>query len=343
MIRSRRILVAVASGASLAILLGAAPSFAGSRPCTEPSPVPAADVQSTIIARNLRSTPLTIEWDDTRGAAKHFVTLAPDETRRIQAYGNHGLMSRDARQRCLSRFVSESQLETWEIVTTLDGDYDSRTVGPFHVYVSPEYKLHESRVLQECMRVLEDNAKRLQESLPAEALQKLAVVPIWLEYEADSLYGGRYLPSQDWLAANGMTRAKAKSIEFTRSLAAFLNSKRNPLLHELAHAYHDLVLSLSDASIWSAYQHARLGGLYNAVRDSTGVWQQAYAMQNYAEFFAELSEAYFGTNDLFPFTREDLRKYDPDSYRVVSDAWERPNVQRSKQPTTSDIRFQFSR
>ncbi len=47
-------------------------------------------------------------------------------------------------------------------------------------------------------------------------------------------------------------------------------------------------------------------------------------MSNPMEFFAELSEAYFGTNDYFPFTRDDLKAFDPESYRAISTAWERP-------------------
>jgi len=33
------------------------------------------------------------------------------------------------------------------------------------------------------------------------------------------------------------------------------------------------------------------------------------------------SEAYLGTNDFFPFTREELEKYDPVGYEMVSAAW----------------------
>ena len=93
-------------------------------------------------------------------------------------------------------------------------------------------------------------------------------------------------------------------------------------MHELAHAYHDLVLSHYYAPIWSAYQHARLSGRYNAVRHSSGRFERAYAMTDHKEFFAELSEAYFANSNFFPFTREDLKEFDPSSFRAISDAWE---------------------
>ncbi len=174
------------------------------------------------------------------------------------------------------------------------------------------------------MQVLESNVKRLLEVLPAAAWEKLPSIPIWLEYEPDKSYGAVYFGSEEWLIENGVTTAKAKSIQFTSSLAAMMGSKINPLTHEVAHAYHDLVLSPFYAPIWSVYHHARLSGRYNAVRLSSGRVERAYAMRNHAEFFAELSEAYFGYNDFFPFTREDLKEFDPSSYRVISNAWERP-------------------
>jgi hypothetical protein len=39
---------------------------------------------------------------------------------------------------------------------------------------------------------------------------------------------------------------------------------------------------------------------------------------DFLKYFADLTEAYFGKNDFFPFNREDLKKYDPS--RVSTDA-----------------------
>jgi hypothetical protein len=47
--------------------------------------------------------------------------------------------------------------------------------------------------------------------------------------------------------------------------------------------------------------------------------------------------AYFFTNDFFPFTRDDLKAFDPESYRVISDAWERPYEEASRPPVPRDI------
>ena len=37
--------------------------------------------------------------------------------------------------------------------------------------------------------------------------------------------------------------------------------------------------------------------------------------------FAEISEAYFGTNDFYPFTRAELAAYDPVGYAMLEQVW----------------------
>jgi hypothetical protein len=43
------------------------------------------------------------------------------------------------------------------------------------------------------------------------------------------------------------------------------------------------------------------------------------------EFFAELSQAYFGVGTSFPHTRDELKEFDPSTFRVIADAWEQPS------------------
>jgi hypothetical protein len=46
-----------------------------------------------------------------------------------------------------------------------------------------------------------------------------------------------------------------------------------------------------------------------------------YALNNDQEYFAEATEAYFGTNDFFPFVRAELEKQDPEMYRLLGEVW----------------------
>jgi hypothetical protein len=233
--------------------------------------------------------------------------------------------------------VSEEKQETWEIAGDVGGDYESRAVRSFPVYVAPEFRSHDGSLLERCLQVLDSNARRIEEAIPPSAWQKISRISIWLEYEPDRSYGGVYFPSREWLAENGITLAKAKSIQFTSSLATMVGHQLNPFLHELAHAYHDLVLSYSYPPVQAAFERARASGRYNAVRHSSGRWERAYAITDHLEFFAGLSEAYFGTSDFFPFTRDDLKEFDSASYRVISDAWERSFEETSRWPARPEV------
>lgn len=89
------------------------------------------------------------------------------------------------------------------------------------------------------------------------------------------------------------------------------------LIHEMAHAYHDQVLGFGFKPIVDTYNDAINSGRYQLVKHTKYPDGKAYATTNYIEYFAEITEAYFGTNDYFPFNREDLKNYDPNGYQLV--------------------------
>ncbi len=47
-----------------------------------------------------------------------------------------------------------------------------------------------------------------------------------------------------------------------------------------------------------------------------------YGLTTPMEFFAEMSEAYFGSNDFFPFNRAELKENEPAIYQLLRDVWE---------------------
>jgi hypothetical protein len=96
------------------------------------------------------------------------------------------------------------------------------------------------------------------------------------------------------------------------------------VLHELAHGYHHLVLGVKHGGIEAAYKQAVDRKLYESVEYVNGGKQKAYAMTDSKEYYAELSEAYFGKNDYFPYTRTELAKHDPVGYRLMESTWGKP-------------------
>jgi hypothetical protein len=158
-----------------------------------------------------------------------------------------------------------------------------------------------------------------------------------------------YHPSKEWLAANGYNPDKAKAVEIgnARRFIEWAPTQPAMVLHELAHAYHDQVLGFAEGRIKMAFGRAQASGDYESVDYVRGKPQRAYALVNQREYFAECTEAFFGTNDFYPFTREQLRAHDPGMFALLEEVWKYSSWVHSltgQRPTaTSAIHRQSSR
>ncbi|MFN3165887.1 MAG: metallopeptidase [Phycisphaeraceae bacterium] len=165
---------------------------------------------------------------------------------------------------------------------------------------------------------------RITKVLPADKVELLKQVPIWVELRNPYSSACQYHPSREWLEGNGYIPEKAKCVEIS-SARGFLRASRGGqpyvMLHELAHAYHDQHLGFDHAGIAEAYKAARDSGSYDEVLHVGGRSVRAYAMTDHKEYFAEATEAYFGTNDHYPFVRAELKQHDPVMFEVVKAAW----------------------
>jgi hypothetical protein len=312
----------------LAVLLGwTSAAAAAPRSCEDIPALPSTgeNTPTAIAIVNIGAARLFIRWIDFKGAELSYTILGPGEKVMQTSFKSHAWIARDERSRCVSIFVSEAVAETWTIDarSAVDRTYEDRKIEGFTVRVSPEWQ-REPALRDRCLKIMSDSLARLAEIVPAPTWQKLEQVPIWLDYEEVHFINGAYHPSRLWLIGHGMDPERAKSVQFTRNLATLIDSQPNLVLHELAHAYHDLVLGERYPAIIEAYQKALAGGLYDSVERNDGSRGRAYALKSPQEFFAELGEAYFGENDYFPFTREQLREYDADSFKVIVEAWDRP-------------------
>lgn len=93
-------------------------------------------------------------------------------------------------------------------------------------------------------------------------------------------------------------------------------------IHELSHAYYYLHYQRLYKSNMNAYQNALKKKLYTNVKNKQGRnTEKAYALTNEREYFAELAKIYWLHNYYFPFSREELRAYDPEGYLMISQAF----------------------
>jgi hypothetical protein len=95
------------------------------------------------------------------------------------------------------------------------------------------------------------------------------------------------------------------------------------VLHELAHAYHHQVLGWDHREIAAAYRRAVAGKSYESVLYFNGANKRAYGMNDAKEYFAELTEAWFGENDFYPFVRAEVLKHDPPMAELLKKTWGR--------------------
>lgn len=202
--------------------------------------------------------------------------------------------------------------------------YEKESIQGFTVLVNRQVLAHE-REASETLQELKTQLEAIARVMPSGPLTALRKVRIWVEWNKREKGGAaEFHPSAGWLEQNGYNPEKVSDIEIANS-RNFVKASRaeQPLLvlHELAHAYHFLVLGERHPGIAAAYKQAVERGLYEEVEHVRGGKRRAYALVNEKEYFAELSEAYFGKNDFYPFTRADLEKHDPVGYRLLQQVW----------------------
>jgi hypothetical protein len=304
------------------------PVVAGERSCDEAGTLRSISERTSTKIELVNPWPssTSIEWIDSAGSSTTYGALAAGERRIQPTYTTHVWVARDSDGRCLSVFVSEGNMETWRMGnSTLNAsDYHQLAIEGWKVLVSSELRMRDPQTLARCLEVLSESLRGIVKGVPRAALEKIRHVPIWLEYDDSRNHGGVYHASRAWLIENNMNPAKEKSVQFTKNLATLIATQPMMVLHELAHAYHDQVLSFQDPLIMAAYQRALSSRRYDNVERNNGRHERAYAMTDHTEYFAELSEAYFGVNDFFPFTRAQLASFDPESFDVIAAAWNRP-------------------
>ena len=183
--------------------------------------------------------------------------------------------------------------------------------------------LYADPLAAEVYRELAEDMRTVVAAVPTPAVQFLQDTKIWLELDQDAFPGGVYHPSAQWLTENGYPPKWAKGIQFgvAQNFLDWPDQQPAMLLHELTHALHDQQYDFGDPDILAVYDQAMAAGLYDSVEYVTGGFQVGYATTNQQEYLAEITEAYFWTNDFYPFDRQDLTAHDPAGLALVERVW----------------------
>jgi hypothetical protein len=204
--------------------------------------------------------------------------------------------------------------------------YEEKTIEGWRVLVNKKFARDEPALCDETLALLRHQLYQIPRMVPKEAAAKLRKVTVWVEEKEGHHPCMAYHPDAGWLRGHDMNPDKAKCVEVANARNFLTWTRQQPwmVLHELAHAYHHQFMpeGFDNGDTRDALRNAKEQKLYDSVLHINGRTQQAYALTNPQEYFAECSEAYFGTNDFFPFVRSELKKHDPAGFELMQKAWE---------------------
>ena len=202
-----------------------------------------------------------------------------------------------------------------------------RDIEGWKVHVEPALLDGEHREEgAKALAMLANHLQRIKILLPAGPLEKMQKLEIWIEHSHPTLKSKQYHPSRDWLVANRHDPRLARKVHIpqARDLLSREQMLKHPavVLHELAHAYHDQILSFDHPEIIAAYEKAKAAGHYENVLAHTGKTVKHYGLTTRQEYFAEGTEAFFYRNDFYPFVRAELKAHDPALHDLLMKIWE---------------------
>jgi hypothetical protein len=202
-------------------------------------------------------------------------------------------------------------IEGWKIIVD-----DRLTKGP------------DEELGTKALKFLEAKLVEIKAVVPAARVKELQTIAIVLDLNCGDLGPMQYHPDAGWLKANGYSTDLAKCVHLPR--AADLPTRRNineqpwVILHELAHGYHDQMLGFEEPRILAAYEAFKKSGRGDMALLFDGNRVKHYGLTDQKEFFAEMTESYFGVNDFFPFNRAELKGAEPELFELLKEIWEAP-------------------
>ncbi|NQT81759.1 hypothetical protein HQ563_01960 [bacterium] len=223
--------------------------------------------------------------------------------------------------------------------------FEIRNIEGWMVYIKKQDLLDHAADMDKAIEHLQNQLyqTRLAVPSPAAAIMQQRV-PLWVEYDSDP--GTAFHPSYKWLLERGYpSPAGLKSlvsIARAKNFCKFSLHQPWVILHELAHGYDYLYLGegrhYSIPRIEAAHKRAKKSGIYKSVLCRYSEGTKHYGITNKMEYFTENSEAYFGTNDFYPFVRAELKEHDPDCYVMLQDLWGE-DVQKQERASKSLAKF----
>jgi hypothetical protein len=200
--------------------------------------------------------------------------------------------------------------------------YHKTDIKGWTVYVNP--LLRERRAYSQLMLdLLEYKLYLIDLYMPADSLDKLKTTPIWLELESNAVPYIAYHCCKNFLKAKGLNPDKLNAVEIgsSRNFQRWQELQKFILLRYLAYSYYDKYLQNQEKQVDSAYTKTLNSGKYNSVLRFDGKKVRHPALKNPKEYFASMTESYYGLSDHYPFIQFELRQYDPNTCELLTKLW----------------------
>ena len=178
---------------------------------------------------------------------------------------------------------------------------------------------------EHALRLLANRLYEIAFILPADKVARLRKVPIQIDLAHGELTSAQYHPSRAWLVEHGYSADLERTVHIpdAREWSSHRHQSVQPwsVLHELAHAYHDQELGFDDPAIKAAWDKFRSTPRASRTLHIDGGFGPHYARTDQMEFFAEMTESYFGVNDFEPFNRGELKELEPEAFALMAKIW----------------------
>jgi hypothetical protein len=178
---------------------------------------------------------------------------------------------------------------------------------------------------EHALRLLANRLYEIAFILPADKVARLRQVPIQIDLAHGELVSAQYHPSRAWLVEHGYSAELERTVHIpdAREWSSHRHQSVQPwsVLHELAHAYHDQELGFDDPAIKAAWEKFRSTPRAARTLHIDGGFGPHYASTDQMEFFAEMTESYFGVNDFEPFNRGELKELEPEAFALMAKIW----------------------
>ena len=203
-------------------------------------------------------------------------------------------------------------------------EYEARDICGWTVYVAADLRAN-LELDKKSMRSITLQLTQIQVLLPEKTVKELQKTPIWIQKKDPTYTIPCYHVSREWLETHGVNPDKTFGIDIPNARYFLSEYDRQPmmLLHELAHGYHFRTVEngYNNEVILHAYKNAMENKLYDRVLNYFQLEEKAYATTNPMEYFAELTECYFGENDFYPFVKTEFRRHDPVGFEMIEKIW----------------------